>query len=64
MYLKLYCQKVDSTRNGKFRRLSGRFQILIWRPEKRFKIWSLPDYPGELTDIIQHHGNWEEDLNS
>ena len=32
MYLKLYCQKVDSTINGKLRRLSGRFQTLMWRP--------------------------------
>ena len=28
---KFHCQKVDSTRNGKPRRLSGRFQNLIWR---------------------------------
>ena len=31
-YLKFHCQKVESTRNGKLRRLSGRFQTLIWRP--------------------------------
>ena len=36
MYLKLYffCHKVNSTRNGKLWRLSGRFQTLIWRPGK------------------------------
>ena len=26
---KFHCQKVDSTRNGKLQRLSGRFQTLI-----------------------------------
>ena len=31
-YLKFHCQKVETTRNGKLRWLSGRFQILIWRP--------------------------------
>ena len=30
--LKFHSQKVESTRNGKLRRLSGRFQTLIWRP--------------------------------
>ena len=27
-YLKFHCQKVESTRNGKLRRLSGRFQTV------------------------------------
>ena len=36
--LKLHCQKVDSTRNGKLRRLSGRFQTLIWRPGETVKL--------------------------
>ena len=30
-YLKFYCQRVESTRNGKLWRLSGRCQTLIWR---------------------------------
>ena len=29
---KCHCQKVESTRNGKLGRLSGRFQTQIWRP--------------------------------
>ena len=31
-YLKFFCQKVESTRNSRLRRLSGRFQTLNWRP--------------------------------
>ena len=42
MYLKLYCQKVDSTRNGKLWRLSGRFQTLIWRPGKTVQNLEFP----------------------
>ena len=29
--MKVNCQKVESTRNGKPQQLSGRFQTLIWR---------------------------------
>ena len=29
--LKFYCRKVESTRNGKLRRLTLRFQTLLWR---------------------------------
>ena len=46
-----------STRNDKLRRLAGRFQTLIWRPGKRFKIWSLPDYLGELTMTLRWMAN-------
>ena len=39
-------------RNGKLRRLSGRFQTVISRPgDWRFKLWSLPDYLGQLTAL-------------
>ena len=31
-YLKFHCQRVESTRNDKLRRLSRRFKTLIWRP--------------------------------
>ena len=47
--VKFHCQKVESSRNEKLRRLSGRLLSGVWR--KRFKIWSLPDYPGELTAL-------------
>ena len=30
--MRVHCQKVESTRNVKLQRLSGRFQTLIWRP--------------------------------
>ena len=52
-YLKFHRQKVESTRNGKLRRLSGRFQTLIWRPGETVQNLksSLPDYPGELTAL-------------
>ena len=47
--MRFYCREVESTRNSKLRRLSGRFQT--GDQEIRFKIWSLPDYPGELTAL-------------
>ena len=48
MYLKLYCQKVDSTRNGKLWRLSGRFQTLIWRPGKTVQNLESPGLSGRV----------------
>ena len=30
---------------------SGDFVLLSWDREMRSKIWSLPDYPGELTAL-------------
>ena len=30
-YLRFYCREIESTRNSKLRRLSRRFQTLIWR---------------------------------
>ena len=48
-YLKFNCQKVESTRNGKLRRSSGRFQTLIWRPGET--VQNLPDYLGELKAL-------------
>ena len=31
--------------------LFWRFQPLIWRPGDTVQIWSLPNYPGELTAL-------------
>ena len=44
-------RNVQSKRNGKLRRLSWRFQTLIWRLGDTVgsKIWSLLDHSGELT---------------
>ena len=51
-YLKVHCQKVNSSRNGKLQRLCGSFPTLFGDQEKRFKIWGLPDYLGELTALV------------
>ena len=50
MYLKLYffCHKVNSTRNGKLWRLSGRFQTLIWRPGKTVQNLESPGLSGRV----------------
>ena len=52
-YLKFHCQKVESTRNGKLQRLSRR--LSSGDQEKWVKIWSLPDYAGELTALRRKH---------
>ena len=60
MYLKLYCQKVDSTRNGKLWWLSGRFQTLIWRPGKTVQNLESPglsrrvDSPAKLSFLYNY----------
>ena len=50
MYLKLYffCHKVNSTRNGKLWRLSGRFQTLIWRLGKTVQNLESPGLSGRV----------------
>ena len=50
MYLKLYffCHKVNSTRNGKLWRLSGRFQTVIWRPGKTVQNLESPGLSGRV----------------
>ena len=47
-YLKFHCQKVESTRNGKLRRLSGRFQTLIWRPGETVQNLESPGLSGRV----------------
>ena len=62
MYLKLYffCHKVNSTRNGKLWRLSGRFQTLIWRPGKTVQNLESPglfgrvDSPAKLSFLYNY----------
>ena len=57
MYLKFHCQKVESTRNGKLRRLSGRFQTLIWRPGEMVQNPESPSLSGRVdsTDNFMAH---------
>ena len=45
-YLKFHCQKVESTRNGKLRRLYGRFQTLIWKPGEMVQNLESPGLSG------------------
>ena len=47
-YLKFHLQKVESTRNGKLRRLSERFQTLIWRPGDTVQNLESPGFPGRV----------------
>ena len=47
---RFYCWEVESTRNSKLWRLSGRFQTLIWRPGDT--VQNLPDYPGDSSPAI------------
>ena len=43
-----FCHKVNSTRNGKLWRLSGRFQTLIWRPGKTVQNREFPGLSGRV----------------
>ena len=52
MYLKLYCQKVDSTRNGKLGRLSRRFQTLIWRTGETVQNLESPGLSGRVDSPV------------
>ena len=51
-YLKFHCQKVESTRNGKLRRLSGRFQTLIWRPGEMVQNLESPGLSGRVDSRV------------
>ena len=44
------CQKVNSTRNGKPRWLSGRFQSLIWRPGETVQNLESPGLSGRVDN--------------
>ena len=48
-YLTFYGRKVESTRNCNFGDYPGDIRLYSGDREIRSKIWSLPDYPGELT---------------
>ena len=43
-----HCRKVESTRNGKLRGLSGRFQTLIWRPGETVQNLESPGLSGSV----------------
>ena len=47
-YLKFHFAKVESTRNGELRRLSGRFQTLIWRPGEMVQNLESPGLSGRV----------------
>ena len=49
-YLKFHRQKVESTRNGKRRRLSGAFQTLIWRAGKTVQNLECPELSGRVDN--------------
>ena len=51
-YLKFNCQKVESTRNGKLRRSSGRFQTLIWRPGETVQNLESPGLSGRVESPV------------
>ena len=50
---KFHCRKVESTRNGKLGRLSGRFQTLIWRPGETVQNLESPGLSGRVDNIAQ-----------
>ena len=56
-YLKFHCHKVESTRNCKLRRLSGRLQTLIWRPGETVQNRESPGLSGRVdsTDLNLPH---------
>ena len=47
-YLRFYCREVESTRNSKLLRLSGRFQTLIWRPGDTVQNLESPGLSGRV----------------
>ena len=51
-YLKFNCQKVESTKNGKLRRSSGRFQTLIWRPGETLQTLESPGLSGRVESPV------------
>ena len=48
---KFHCRKVESTRNGKLGRLSGRFQTLIWRPGETVQNLESPGLSGRVDSF-------------
>jgi len=52
-YLKFHCQKVESTRNSKLRRLSRRFQTLIWRPGETVQNLESPRLFGSVDSPVR-----------
>ena len=51
-YLKFHFAKVESTRNGKLQRLSGRFQTLIWRPGEIVQNLESPGLSGRVDSRV------------
>ena len=49
---KFHCQKVDSTRNGKPWRLSGRFQTLTWRLGEMVQNLGSPGLSGRVDSPV------------
>ena len=49
---KFHCQKVDSTRNGKPWRLSGRFQTLTWRLGEMVQNLGSPRLSGRVDSPV------------
>ena len=43
-------ERVESTRNGKVWRLSGRFQTLIWRPGDAVQNLESPEFSGRVDN--------------
>ena len=57
-YLKFYGWKVECTRNRNFGDYPGDIRLYSGDQEIRSKIWSLPDYPGELTALWMWGWGW------
>ena len=51
-YLRFYCREVESTRNSKLWRLSGRFQTLIWRPGGTVQNLESPGLSGRVDSPV------------
>ena len=55
-YLRFYCREAKSTRNSKLRRLSGRFQTLIWRPRDTVQNLESPGLSGRVDSPDNYSG--------
>ena len=51
-HLRFYCREVESTRNSKLWRLSGRFQTLIWRPGDTVQNLESPVLSGRVDSPV------------
>ena len=56
-YLRFYCREVESIRNSKLWRLSGRFQTLIWRPGDTVRNLESPGLSGRVDSPEGGHFN-------